>query len=129
MTELAPLRREVRSFLRCVGADAPLDDVLLILSELCANAVEATAAAPASIGVRIDAQSDEVTIEVDDPGPGFSLDERLSHGAPSPLAERGRGLVIVRALADDLTVQRRDGHTIVRSTVAMARPSRRATRR
>jgi anti-sigma regulatory factor (Ser/Thr protein kinase) len=129
MTELAPLRREVRSFMRCLGSDAPVDDVLVILSELCANAVEATAAAHASIGVRIEAEPHKVTIEVDDPGPGFSLDDRLSHGAPSPLAERGRGLVIVRALADDVTVQRRNGHTIVRSTVAMARPRRAATRR
>lgn len=91
ITEIAPLRRQVGSFLRCVGPDAPVDDVLLILSELCTNAVEATGDAPAAIGVRIDAVPDELTIEVDDPGPGFP-----SRSA-SPAARRPRWPIGVAA--------------------------------
>jgi len=77
-------------------------DILLALAEACANAVaHATPADSYEVTVRID--DAECDIEVVDAGAGFD------HEAPLPevpvLAESGRGLYIIRSLADDFDLR------------------------
>ena len=129
---IAAARADARRFVRdqlmatAAGADDEVERLIerlrLIVSELTSNAVEAAAGQ----WVRV-----EVTIEVHGAGAAMSGrragltctvtnpaadDNRpvLTVGAvPDPLAERGRGLVIVGRLADRVRADRRDGVTAV----------------
>lgn len=109
-------------------------DVVLAVSEAAANAVEAQADGRAEVELRCRFGGDEVEVEIEDRGPG--LDPTTVPGpvtaavavttgaapppapadeAPGPVAgERGRGLALMRKLADDLTVQGSAGGTRVR---------------
>lgn len=104
--ELSTLRKSLRRFLS--DLDEPVDDWLLIATELVTNAI---AAAPAStaIEVEIDVKPSRIDLRVVDMGFGFELDPMASVPAGDA---RGRGLMIVSALADDFTVSTDDGRTI-----------------
>jgi serine/threonine-protein kinase RsbW len=87
--------RQARAFLRPVLADCPAaDDVLLVCSELAANAVQHSASARPggyfSVHAKI-REGEYVWIEVEDNGGRWA--------APTGTGERGRGLLIVDALA------------------------------
>jgi serine/threonine-protein kinase RsbW len=108
-----PLVRHILSAaLGTVGAAQRCsDDILLALAEACANAV--THAQPADnyvVSVQIDAQ--QCLIEVQDSGAGF--DQSAVRAARSDLAESGRGLDIIRAVADrvDLRTSNPTGVTL-----------------
>jgi anti-sigma regulatory factor (Ser/Thr protein kinase) len=95
-----------------VESDA-LDSLLLIASELSANAVRHATSAPGSIAVEAWVEEEGIVLEVSDDGaslPPVDLEE-----IPDPEAERGRGLFLVRELADDLVAELRDGRTVVRA--------------
>lgn len=80
------------------------DDIELALTEACANAVRhAIGTAEYTVGVTIDADGCE--IEVADVGPGFEppVDDG---GDPDVETETGRGLLLMRALVDDLKFTR-----------------------
>lgn len=95
-----------------VGTDR--DDLLLIASELCSNAVRAGSGAPGSLALRARADEDAVVIDVEDDGEGFELPAAATDGdLPDVDAETGRGLFLVRVLADDLRVSVEDGRTVV----------------
>jgi serine phosphatase RsbU (regulator of sigma subunit)/anti-sigma regulatory factor (Ser/Thr protein kinase) len=90
------------------------DDLVLIASELCANAVRAASGAPGSLALRARAQGDAVVIEVEDDGEGFELPPLRTDGdLPDVDAESGRGLFLVGVLADDLRVTVERGRTVV----------------
>ena len=92
-----------------------LDDLIVAVTELVTNAVRA---ARTAVEVRAWTTPDSLTVEVIDDGPGF--DPSIPHDARDldPLAERGRGLFLVAALADECTIESGPNGTIVRCAVA-----------
>jgi len=59
------------------------------------------------------ADGDALVVEVEDDGPGLEFSHRLED--PDLEAETGRGIYVVRALTDDLTVRRVNERTVVRA--------------
>jgi len=96
---LAPsqARAVVRDLLDQWGYRDLVDDAALVVSELVANAVEH---AGATSVVLLNRGEGGVRIEVRDPGEGTPASQ-----APPGTAERGRGLMIVAALASSWGVQ------------------------
>lgn len=88
-------------------------DLLLVASELCSNAVRHASGQHGALAVRAWADADSIVVEVEDDGPGMELSARLED--PDLDAEHGRGLYVVRALTDDLTVTRVEERTVVRA--------------
>lgn len=110
-----PVAREVAGSL-LAGADAPadaIDDVTLALGEACANAV-LHAAGVDSYSVRVAVDGRGCAIDVEDLGPSVpsvadrngSVAGEDSVGRDEVAAETGRGLEIMRALVDDLRLER-----------------------
>ena len=99
---------------------ARVSDLRLAVSELCANAIESQQRLQRSdpLTIRCDLDTDRVTIEIEDKGGGFDPDglSALPHASdPARLEhERGLGIPLVRALADDLEFLVKDEGTIVR---------------
>jgi serine phosphatase RsbU (regulator of sigma subunit)/anti-sigma regulatory factor (Ser/Thr protein kinase) len=88
-------------------------DLLLVASELCSNAVRHASGKPGALAVRAWAEADAVVVEVEDDGAGMELSHRAED--PDLESETGRGLYVVRALSDELSVRRLDERTIVRA--------------
>jgi len=110
--DVVRVRHDVRRFLEA-QADrerSDLDAAELVVGELIANAVRHGAP---PFGVCIDWHDDPPVLCVVDRGRGI----RPVYPAPDPQSERGRGLLLVRALAGDLVVdaspEQRDGTRIV----------------
>jgi serine/threonine-protein kinase RsbW len=113
--QVAALRRAADAFLH-ESTDGNLrHTLLLVVSELCTNAIEALQNARADLTVRIRDLADSVVIEVEDRGPGFGS---VVGQAPAADDERGRGLQVVRSLVDDFAIDRSYGCTTVRCSVA-----------
>lgn len=93
------------------------EDVLLVLSELFSNAVNAASGGDA-IDVRLSgARADDLEVTVTNTGLAFDLDR-----VPAPTLDRrgGRGLAIAQAIGS-VHVRHRQGRTTVE--VAIAHPS------
>ena|SRR2546421_7902702 len=70
----------------------------VLIAEACANAVvHADRPGPVEVSVSIDESA--CVVEVGNHGSGMS-DDPFAAGMPGPLAERGRGLPLIAALAD-----------------------------
>jgi anti-sigma regulatory factor (Ser/Thr protein kinase) len=97
-----------------------VSDLRLAVSELCANAIESQQRLDRSepLTIRCDLGHDRVTIEIEDHGGGFDPEALavLPHASdPARLEhERGLGIPLVRALADDLQFLVKDEGTVVR---------------
>ena len=94
---------------------ADVEDLPLVVSELCTNAVRA---ARTEVVLRAWADGDALVIEVEDDG-GRPLPEKrtgLEPEVPSIDDEHGRGLFLVESLCDEMTTRIEDGRTIVRAT-------------
>lgn len=94
-------RRFVRETLTEWGVRGIVDDALLVVSELAANAINH---AGSDYQVRLTASSRSVRIEVRDGG----------HGTPEPqpkslTSERGRGLLMVAAISASWGIERSEG--------------------
>ncbi|MBA2609593.1 MAG: ATP-binding protein [Actinobacteria bacterium] len=110
---VSAVRREIEGALAPVVPAHRISDVVLVVSELCTNAIEAADAGACDVVVRVGVPSSRsVTIEVEDCGAGFELDEP---SLPDEADESGRGLSIVNWVADDLEVERLPERTIVRA--------------
>ena len=91
-----------------------IDDLMLAVSELCTNAVIHASGAADSVALRAWIENDEVVLEVEDDGRGFDLHAGDRTAVlPEIGQEHGRGLFIVAALTDALSVRVVDGHTVV----------------
>jgi len=94
---------------------ADVEDLPLVVSELCTNAVRA---ARSEVVLRAWAEGDALVIEVEDDG-GQPLPQR-PHGfepeVPSTGADHGRGIYLAESLTDEMTTRVEDGRTIVRAT-------------
>jgi serine/threonine-protein kinase RsbW len=110
---LAGMREALRRWMQEARTPGPaVEETLLVATELCANAVEAT---PEGEAVSLEAARDgrELSLAVSNrrgPAPGRPRPS-MDHGS---LQERGRGLAIVAALVDRLTATTDDGRTVVR---------------
>lgn len=110
-------RHLLQDWLTMVPAEAEgSQNVLLVASELCSNAVRHASGAPGGITLTAWVDRDDVIIEVKDDGKGMApfavtVDDEL----PDPDAEEGRGLFLVRTIADELTVDVQEDGTAVRA--------------
>ncbi len=101
LSSVSAARRFVKQTLAQWGISEPLDDALLVVSELAANAVTHAAS---SYRVRIATTGPALRIEVDDAGDGTP--------EPYPLSETeefGRGLHLVGALAASWGMESAEG--------------------
>jgi anti-sigma regulatory factor (Ser/Thr protein kinase)/putative methionine-R-sulfoxide reductase with GAF domain len=101
--ELTDVRRSLRRWLRRNGVDdQTIADLTLAVSEACANAVEhAYSPGPAEFALRVWREDGGVTASVRDAGRW-----RTPRGE-----NRGRGLVIINTVMDDVHVRSSDGGT------------------
>jgi anti-sigma regulatory factor (Ser/Thr protein kinase) len=112
---LARLRDQLRTWLSDADVAPPVcEDLLLVATELCTNAIEATAhAEPIEVRVSVDHAALRLSVA----NVAGTVEEEhevpeLGHGS---LQERGRGLAIVRSLVDSLAMSTGDGRTVVRT--------------
>ena len=108
--EVGSLRRATENFLQSAEDDFR-EKLLLVVSELCTNAVEALGDPSAEFTLRVKDYPDRVEVEVEDAGPGFG--KALNRPGSDEGNPRGRGLHVVQALVDDFKVTRRRGKTTV----------------
>jgi PAS domain S-box-containing protein len=94
------------------------EDLSVVMSELAANSARL---AESFFEVRASLFEGGVVLEVEDDGAGF--DYRATVASPSVEAESGRGLLIVRAMVDDLTVRRTARGCIARVITMIPKPS------
>jgi anti-sigma regulatory factor (Ser/Thr protein kinase) len=83
----------------------------LVVSELATNAIEAAPGANFEVTVRMEGDG-VAALAVTNPSAGTRPPPRSAWGPAEPLALRGRGLAIVAALADAITVSDDDLATI-----------------
>ena len=96
----------VRRLLRCALSAFQVDrqdgdDLELALTEACANVVKHATGAD-GIEVRLDVAEDRCAIDVSDNGDGFDAD---AVGKPDVRSERGRGLLLIKALSENVRMQ------------------------
>ncbi|BCJ41783.1 hypothetical protein GCM10010168_74710 [Actinoplanes ianthinogenes] len=96
----------VRRLLRCALTSLTVDrqagtDLEIALTEACANVVKHATGAEA-YEVRLDVAEDRCSIDVVDDGHGF---DPAGGTAPTADSERGRGLFLIRALAENVRMQ------------------------
>lgn len=109
--EVGPLRREANAFVTPFSDDALREKLVLVVSELCTNAIEALDDPNAEFTLRVRGFDDAIVVEVEDTGPGFTQ-AFFRRGADDD-AERGRGLSVVLSVVDDFSVERKRGVTTV----------------
>lgn len=103
LADLAVARRFVRE--RLDGAPREVvSDLEIIVSELLTNAVEH--GPPGPLGIELEQQASVVTLTVDSPNPGTDLADADTWSVADVDQITGRGLGIVRRLADDVSVAR-----------------------
>jgi anti-sigma regulatory factor (Ser/Thr protein kinase) len=109
---LSRLREQLRTFLEEAEIDGAVrEDLLLVATELCTNAIEASSAGePVEVRVTLDGQA--LRLSVANVAATFGDHEvpELRHGS---LQERGRGLAIVRSLVDTMAMSSAGGRTVV----------------
>lgn len=93
----------VRRLLRCALATLRVDhragaDLEIALTEACANVVKHATGAN-NFEVRLEVGADRCSIDVLDDGSGFDPSAAVS---PAPTSERGRGLLLIKALAENV---------------------------
>jgi anti-sigma regulatory factor (Ser/Thr protein kinase) len=110
-----PLARHLlRDWLRLVPIEPEaIDPVLLVVSELCSNAVRHASGAPGSVHLRAWVEDDDLHVEVGDDGADLAWSDLRADDIPDPEAEQGRGLFLVRELADEVHGCVDDGRTLV----------------
>ena len=111
-----PLARHLlRDWLRLVPVESDaIDSLLLAVSELTSNAVRHGTGAPGSIHLRAWTEADTVLVEVSDDGGSITWADQHNSELPDPHAERGRGLFLVRELADEMSTRLDGGRSVVR---------------
>ncbi len=108
--ELAVLRQELRSFLAAQGAlAAATADVVLATQEAAKNALRASSGRPVTVRAWI--VDGIVWVSVRDHGQGFPASS--SRHCPSPWSTHGRGLCLMDALMDEVTISLSGGTTVV----------------
>jgi serine phosphatase RsbU (regulator of sigma subunit)/anti-sigma regulatory factor (Ser/Thr protein kinase) len=104
--------------------DDAVHDLLLVATELCANAVEHASWERGGVVLRARVDGPDVVIEVDDDGGGLSW-PHVDVEPPDPEAEQGRGLWLVHTLADEVEPVFEDARTTVRARLRNVSSARR----
>ncbi|HWS32546.1 MAG TPA: ATP-binding protein [Actinoplanes sp.] len=95
------VRRLLRCALTILRVDRQAsDDLEIALTEACANVVKHAGGAE-NFEVRLDVATDHCSIDVVDDGSGFDP-ATAGEDTPSATSERGRGLFLIRALAENV---------------------------
>jgi anti-sigma regulatory factor (Ser/Thr protein kinase) len=124
-TSLAEGRAALRAALRVEGVDGEAAErIVLATSEALANALEHGSRAGARILVELGFSPGEVEVSVLDAGRPGSAAPLARRPSPPPSSTRGRGLMIMRALADAMEVRPVGGGTRVQLGFARELPSR-----
>lgn len=99
------VRERFGGWMRAWSSDATElgDDLLVVLSELLANAAEAAPSAHADLSVTASVAGDVVCLEVCNPVAPW-IDPATRWDLHDPLRPGGRGLLIVSALVDEVEV-------------------------
>ena len=122
---LYSLRNAVAAHATALGLSAPrVADLVLLAHELASNAVRhggATPAAPARLRLWATAQPPAVICEVSDDGPGLAEPDRAGIHPVAVTAGDGRGLWIVRQVADALEIAAGPAGTRVTATFLLTR--------
>ncbi|WP_346111296.1 ATP-binding protein [Nonomuraea maheshkhaliensis] len=104
------IRQMLDGTLRSLGVEPQVrDDIELMLTEACSNVIK-HAAPSDDYTVSASVHDHLCVIRVVDTGDGFDADKV---SLPEPGAEHGRGLQIMRALADDIRFSNRREHGAV----------------
>jgi|SRR5579885_341011 len=103
-TQPAEARQQVGRVLADAGWDGDADTVILAVHEAMVNAQRH---AGGVTGATVALEGPAVLVEVRDRGRGFDVPQ--SPDMPDPAAERGRGLFLIRRLADRADVVRAGG--------------------
>jgi anti-sigma regulatory factor (Ser/Thr protein kinase) len=100
-------------------------DLLLVASELCANAVHHGRGSTNSLVLRAWAEGNDIVLQAEDDGSGFDPPQRYDDELPDPEAVAGRGLFLIQSLSDAVHVERSDNRTIVqvRKDAILSTPS------
>lgn len=120
------VRRSVTGYLSGHGVDpSTIERVTLALSELCTNAVEAADGVPQSFRVEAEVTGGgDVRCLVANRASLRDLPAPEDWGPTDPMAPRGRGLAIVRSVADELTVAGSDGEVLLEALFRADPPTR-----
>jgi anti-sigma regulatory factor (Ser/Thr protein kinase) len=112
---LAALRDQLRRWMQDTGVTpTATDDVLLVATELCTNAIESTPPdAPVEVRVSNDGTALRLTV-ANQRLPSF-VDIEPADLRRGSLQERGRGLAIVRSLVDTFVMTSDEDRTVVRT--------------
>jgi anti-sigma regulatory factor (Ser/Thr protein kinase) len=110
-------RRVIAAHSRGVGASNIASEVELVVSELVANIVEHGAAPAFEVSARSCGGVYAVTVR--QASCGTTIPPLDQWTMPSTRSVRGRGLGIVRALAEHIELDMREGHTEVRCTFSV----------
>ena len=101
---------------KCPMADDSFHNLVIVLTEAVANAINHGNGGDASKHVRllVECTEEGVHCVVEDEGEGFDPEEVADPIAPENLlSDGGRGMFIIRALAKDLRVEKIEGGTRV----------------
>jgi serine/threonine-protein kinase RsbW len=90
-------------------SDETLHDLKLALTEACTNSVKHAyvEGGEGTVDILYELKPDRLAVEVGDAGPGFEPQDGGGVG-DDELAEGGLGIEIIRALADEVEIGRRD---------------------
>jgi serine phosphatase RsbU (regulator of sigma subunit)/anti-sigma regulatory factor (Ser/Thr protein kinase) len=118
-----PLARNLlREWLVRVPVDeSEAHDLLLVATELTANAVEHAQWTAGGVTLRAWVEDADVIVEVEDDG-GTLVAPVHDDEPPDPEAERGRGLWLVQALADEVVHETSEGRSVVRARARNTSP-------
>ncbi len=94
--------------------DADRDDLVVVVSELCTNAIRSAAGLRSVLRLRSWPEGDALIVEVEDDGPGFSVAVPSADEIPAIDQVSGRGLFIVQSMVDELSVTQSLTGTTVR---------------
>lgn len=81
-----------------------IETLVLVASELCANAVEAATGAPGGVVLRAESVGCDVVLEVEDDAGRFERSVDYDE-IPDALAESGRGLFLAHALSHQIEIE------------------------
>lgn len=109
--------REARKFVRGIIDEVVDDaeqcgDIELAVSELVTNAVEHTVHEPLTVTVVVTSES--IVLSVDSARTSSEIAHPTTWASPLPAMKTGRGLAIVRAVSDDVSVDADDETVTVR---------------
>ena len=90
-------------------SEEDLADLKLAITEACSNSVRhAYDGGEGTVEIRYVLEGNRITIEVADDGAGFDHQPRGGNGETGDLAEGGLGIAIIRSIADELEIGRRE---------------------